>query len=93
MSEPGSDGLALPKYRALRDMLELTRSILEDEHVSDTEARRLWQLMETHPGLLGVPAVEELLSHLRDYFSDGVLSERQRAELTRLLQDLAGEAA
>lgn len=89
--ERAENDLSLPRYKALRDMLSLARAILSDRHVSDAEAQRLLVWMESHPDLLGVQAVEELISCLREYFADGRLSEKQRTKLTKLLHDLAGE--
>jgi len=91
MSEPAGEGLPLRRYRALQEMMALARAILWDEVVTDEEARLFGEWMEGHPDLLGLPAAEGLIALLRDYFADGKLSEKQRSELKRMLEELSGE--
>ena len=80
----------LRRSNALREMMDLARFIVGAGDVSEMEAQIFQRWIENNPDMLGVYPVNELVSILRDAFTDGTLSESGKEELRALLQDVAG---
>ena len=84
------DDSVLRRSNALKEMLRLARSIVADDEVSEMEAKVFQAWIERNPDMLGVWPVSELVGILRNAFSDGRLSEKERDDLKALLNRVAG---
>lgn len=88
---PDSDPLR--RSRALHEILQLARKVVEDRAISDEEAQTLREWVERNPDMIGVWPVDTLIGTLRSIFADGQLSDDGRARLLKLLSDMSGEEA
>jgi uncharacterized tellurite resistance protein B-like protein len=85
------DKSVLRRSNALQEMLDLARSIVADDEVSEREAKAFQEWIDRNPDMLGVWPVGELTSILRDAFADGRLSESEKEQLRSLLNRVAGK--
>lgn len=84
------DDSVLRRNDALQEMMRFARSILLDGTVTDLEVKTFRVWIERNPHVMGIPAVEELVGILRNVFDDGRLTESERAQLARLLEEFTG---
>lgn len=81
------------KQRAERDVTELlgiVKGTLADGVVNDEELEFLTKWGATHPDAQHRWPVSVLYSRLQAYFADGHLDENERADLTELMNGIAG---
>ena len=86
---PSSDPLR--RNRALKEMLDLARTVIADGVITDAEAEALQRWVEQNPDMIGVWPAPNLIRTLRRILSDGYLDENERAELLEMLADMTGE--
>lgn len=84
------DDSVMRRSDALREMMGFARAIVEDGHVSETEAKGLHAWIRANPEIASLPQVDQIVGILANYFADGSLSDRERALLTRALEDFGG---
>lgn len=71
------DGV-MRRNAALREMMGLARAIVEDGLVSDAEANGLRAWIESHPDVVGLPQVDQLVGILTNVLDDGRISDEER---------------
>ena len=81
----------LRRNHALKDMLDLARSVIADGVITDAEAEALQRWVEHNPDMIGVWPARNLIWTLRRVLYDGYLNEDGRAELLEKLADMIGE--
>ena len=84
------DESMLRRSNALREMMDLARFIVSDGAVSEMEAKIFQRWIERNPDMLGIYPVSEFVGILRNAFADGELSDEEKLELKKLLEDVAG---
>ena len=84
------DDSVLRRSNALREMMRLTRSIIADGQVSELEAKAFQAWIDRHPDVVGISKVDEIVGILRNVFSDGRLTDEERAQLVEALDDFGG---
>ena len=84
------DDSVMRRSDALREMMRFARAIVEDGHVSDSEAKGLHAWILANPEIASLPQVDQIVGILTNFFSDGKLSERERALLAELLEGFGG---
>jgi len=77
--------------RGLDELLGLVRGIVADGVVTDAEMVALTRWMAANPLVAGVWPGDVLADRLGRIFADGVVDAEERAELTLLLHQAAGE--
>ncbi len=75
---------------SLKEMMRLARSIVSDGEVSDIEAKVFHAWIERNPDVKGLGAVDEIVGILTNAFSDGRLSDAERAHLVKILEEFGG---
>ena len=81
----------LHQNRALRELLDRARTVIEDGVVTEEEAEAFNAWVSRNPDVLPVGRARLLTSHLRRIFADGRVAPEEREELLELLRDLTGE--
>lgn len=84
------DESVLRRSNALQEMLDLARSIVADDNVSEKEAQAFQAWIDRNPDMLGVWPIGDLTAILRDAFADGRLSDAEREQLCAILNRIAG---
>jgi hypothetical protein len=84
------DDSVLRRSNALHDMMTFARSIVADGKVSEREAKDFQAWIESHPDVVGIRAVDEIVGILTNVFSDGLLSAREREQLVDVLERFGG---
>ena len=84
------DDSVMRRSDALQEMMRLARSIASDGRVTDIEAKVFHAWIERNPDVKGIGAVEEIIGILTNVFADGRLSDAEREELVRLLEEFGG---
>ena len=84
------DDSVLRRSGALRDMMQFARSIIADGDVSESEAKGFQAWIEANPDVIGIPAVDEIVGILTNFFSDGRLSDEEKQQLVKVLEDFGG---
>lgn len=83
----------LRRNRALAELLDLARRVIADGVVTRHEATAFRYWLDTNPDMAGVFPVDTLTAMLRRVFGRGELSDDDRHELLRMLEDVTGEGA
>ena len=89
MTQDSSDADPLRRNRALREILDLARTVIADGVITDAEVEALQRWVEHNPDMIGV--WHHLIVTLRRILSDGYLEKDERAELLEMLTDMTGE--
>ena len=84
------DDSVMRRSNALREMMQLARSIVADGKVSELEAKAFRAWIERNPDVVGISRVDQIVGILRNVFSDGRLTEEERAQLVEALDDFGG---
>lgn len=84
------DDSVMRRSDALQEMMRLARSLVSDGVVTNMEAKVFRAWIERNPDVKGIPAVEEIVGILTNAFADGRLSEPERAQLAKLLEEFGG---
>ena len=84
------DDSVMRRSDALREMMSFARAIVEDGHVSETEAKGLKAWIGANPEIASLPQVDQIVGILTNFFADGTLGERERELLTEALEDFGG---
>lgn len=84
------DDSVMRRNDALREMMSFARAIVEDGHVSVTEATGFRAWIESHPDVIGLPQVEDILGILQNVLADGRISEAEREQLSDALERFGG---
>jgi hypothetical protein len=84
------DDSVMRRSDALREMMRLARSIVADGAVTDMEAKVFHAWIQRNPDVKGIVAVNEIVGILTNFFADGKLNERERAQLVKLMQEFGG---
>ena len=84
------DDSVMRRSNALREMMRLARSIVADGEVSELEAKAFWAWIDRNPDVVGISRVDQIVGILRNVFSDGELTEGERAQLVEALDDFGG---
>lgn len=84
------DDSVMRRSDALQEMMRLARSIASDGQVTDMEAKVFHAWIERNPEVKGIASVNEIVGILRNFFADGRLSEAERAQLVKALEDFGG---
>lgn len=84
------DDSVMRRSDALQEMMRLARSIVSDGQVTDMEAKVFHAWIERNPDVKGIVAVDEIVGILRNFFADRRLSDPERAQLVKLLEDFGG---
>lgn len=83
-------GAARVSARTLDELMGFVRGILADGDVSDAEARSLLAWCDQNPHAVQQWPGREIASRLKRIFSDGIVTEDERADLVSLLQSASG---
>lgn len=89
--ERSATGIVLPNHRAVQDVLQLANRIIADGGLTAEEARDFVEWVDEHPEIAIVPPVPILARRLRRFLSDGVLDDREQAEVLKALRQLVGQ--
>jgi hypothetical protein len=84
------DDSVMRRSDALRDMMRFARAIVADGEVSESEAKGFQAWIEANPDVRGLPAVDEIVGILANFFADGKLSEDEKVQLIEVLKDFGG---
>jgi hypothetical protein len=84
------DDSIMRRSDALREMMRLARSLVSDGEVTDMEAKVFHAWIKRNPDVKGIVAVDEIVGILTNVFADGRLSESERTQLVRLLEEFGG---
>ena len=84
------DDSVMRRNDALRRMMRFARVIVADGEVSDAEAQGFRDWIDAHPEVRGVPAVDEIVGILENFFDDGSLSSEEREQLIAVLSRFGG---
>ena len=84
------DDSVMRRSDALQEMMRLARSMVSDGEVSEIEARVFHAWIERNPDVKGLGAVDEIVGILTNAFSDGRLSDAERAHLVKILEEFGG---
>jgi uncharacterized tellurite resistance protein B-like protein len=84
------DDSVMRRSDALKEMMRLARSLVSDGQVTNMEAKVFHAWIERNPDVKGIAAVDEIVGILTNVFADGQLSDAERTELARLLEDFGG---
>jgi len=84
------DDSVMRRSDALQEMMRLARSLVSDGVVTDMEAKVFHAWIQRNPEVKGIVAVDEIVGILTNVFADGRLSDAERAELAKLLDEFGG---
>lgn len=84
------DDSVMARNDALRELMRLARTIVEDGKVSESEAKGFRAWIEANQRVRGLAAVEGIVGILTNVFDDGRLTDEERAELVVLLERFGG---
>ena len=84
------DDSVMRRNDALKRMMRFARVIVADGEISDAEAIGFQDWIEAHPEVRGVPAVDEIVGILANFFDDGELSGEERDQLIAILERFGG---
>jgi hypothetical protein len=84
------DDSVMRRSDALRAMMRFARAIVADGDVSESEAKGFQAWIAANPDVRGLPAVDQLVGILANYFADGSLSEEEKGHLTQVIEDFGG---
>jgi hypothetical protein len=87
---PPAVNAQLRMRRDLDEMLGLCKGIILDGVVLETEATALAQWLERHPDVQDVFPADVVARRLSRIFADGEVTEEERLELHRVLQQVLG---
>ncbi|MDE0072899.1 MAG: BRCT domain-containing protein [Gammaproteobacteria bacterium] len=89
---PADFGADVRLDRDIQHFLGIAKGILLDKHVDDAEAESLLEWCEAHPEVVVRWPANKVYGCLHSIFDDGVVDERERKELTALLENVTGGA-
>jgi hypothetical protein len=75
----------LRRNRALQELLQLARNVVDDGVITNKEAEEFRHWVETNPDISGVWPVGIVTRAMKRAFADGELTEGDRRELLELL--------
>lgn len=84
------DDSVMRRSDALQEMMRLARSLVSDGQVTDMEAKVFHAWIERNPDVKGIASVDEIVGILRNFFADGRLSDSERDQLVKALEDFGG---
>lgn len=84
------DDSVMRRSDALKEMMRLARSLVSDGVVTNMEAKVFHAWIERNPDVKGIAAVDEIVGILTNAFADGRLSEQERSQLAKLLEEFGG---
>ena len=84
------DEFVMRRSDALREMMGFARAIVADGDVSESEAKGFQAWIDSNPDVRGLPAVDEIVGILANFFADGSLSDAEREQLAVVLEDFGG---
>lgn len=84
------DDSVMRRSDALHEMMGLARAIVADGVVSDAEAKAFQAWIDSHPDVIGIQSVDEIVGILTNVFSDGQISDGERAQLAEILEGFSG---
>lgn len=84
------DDSVMRRSDALQELMRLSRALVSDGVVTNMEAKVLDAWIERHPDVKGIAAVDEIVGILRNVLDDGRLTDPERSQLAKLLQEFGG---
>lgn len=84
------DDSVMRRSDALREMMGFARAIVADGEISEAEAKGFHAWIQSHPDVLGLQMVDEIVEILTNVFADGKLSDKERAHLVDALERFGG---
>jgi hypothetical protein len=84
------DDSVMRRSDALKEMMRLARSLVSDGVVTNMEAKVFHAWIERNPDVKGIAAVDEIVGILTNVFADRRLSDGEREQLAKLLEDFGG---
>lgn len=84
------DDSVMRRNDALRRMMRFARVIVADGEISDAEAEGFQRWIDANPEVRGLPAVDEIVGILANFFDDGSLSDDEREQLIGILGRFGG---
>jgi hypothetical protein len=84
------DDSVMRRSDALRAIMGFAKAIVADGDVSEGEAKGFQAWIDAHEDVRGLPAVDEIVGILTNFFADGKLSESEKAQLIKVLEDFGG---
>jgi hypothetical protein len=84
------DDSVMRRSDALKEMMRLARSLVSDGVVTNMEAKVFHAWIERNPDVKGIAAVDEIVGILTNVFADRRLSDEEREQLAKLLEEFGG---
>lgn len=78
--------------RAIDELIGLSRGIIADEIVNQSEAKFLQSWMEANVSYCEDPIVNQLYRRIQEMLIDGILDQEEQKELHQILAEFTGES-